>query len=59
MGECLVQSVKLFAHKRFALRLKFCSKEFEKTSVNGIKQFANRNVTVLVAAMLENLWIIL
>jgi hypothetical protein len=48
MGEGLVQSVKLYAHKYFTLRLKFCYKEFEKSSVNGIRQFANSNVTVLL-----------
>jgi len=48
MGECLVQRVKLYAYKNFILRLKFFYKEFEKTGVNGIRQFANRNVTVLV-----------
>jgi len=48
MGECLVQMFKLYAHKYFTRRLKFCFKEFEKTSVNGIRKFANSNVTVFV-----------
>jgi len=48
MDECLVQRVKLYAHKHFTESLKFCYKEFEKTGVNGIRQFANSNVTVLV-----------
>jgi hypothetical protein len=48
MGERSAQSVKLYAHKYFKLRLKCCYKEFEKTGVNGIRQFSNSKVTVLV-----------